>query len=178
MNKKFLSVCESALTRFSRGGFLVGDVLKFVKAFEKHEEYKQLGSNVHDLIGEMLKTGLHVRVVGINDAAPARYPGNPDTMTGSVVLNIALDNGGGRYTHYCTVPSCIVEPENFYPNLPPMPDSVVRPDGTTLKPIEFKYNDTEASNQTLKSMQGDKLKDTNNTLPDKNVKFSTASYMQ
>lgn len=173
MTKKFEQIYESALTRASRGGFLVGDYIKFADGFKSKEPYKLLAQNVKDLIADIMSAGLNVQIVGIVDKNTPRFPGNPDTMTGDVVLNIALDNGGGRYTHYCTIPSCCVEPVDFYPNLAPFPDSVVRPNGTTLTPVEHKMecDNQEVEDQTLKCDQSGKLKHTEITLPTKNVKL-------
>lgn len=173
MAKKFLQLCESNLTRFTRGGFLVGDFLKFVDGFKSHEPYKALGANVHNMIEDMIATGLHVRVVGINDVNPVRYPGNPETSNGDVVINIALDNGGGRYTHYCTIPKCCVEPVDYYPNLAPMPDAVVRPNGTIIKPEDFVANkdNKEAVDQTMMADQQGSKKAVEVSLPTKNVKI-------
>jgi hypothetical protein len=173
MSKTFLQLCESNIARFTRGGFLVGDFLKFVDGFKSHEPYKKMGANVHQMIDDMISTGLHVRVVGINDVNPTRYPGNPETMNGDVVLNIALDNGGGRYTHYCTIPVCCVEPVEHYPNLAPMPDSVIRPNGTIIKPEEFVVNtdNKQAVDQTMHADQHGTKKAVEITLPTKNVKI-------
>lgn len=173
MTKKFLTVCESALTRFARGGFLVGDVIKFKDGFARNDAYKSLASNVQGMVDEIIASKLNVRVVGINDVTSPRYPGNPETMTGEVVLNIALDNGGGRYTHYCTIPACCVEPVDHYPNLAPLPDDVVRPNGTIIKPQEVELNKDNklAANQTLNADQDGKLKPVVVSLPTKNTKL-------
>ena len=177
MAKKFLNLCESALTRYARGGFLTGDVVRFVDGFKSHDPYKCLGDNVKQLIDEIIAAGLNIRVVGINDMEPQRYPGNPETMTGKVVINIALDNGGGRYTHYCTVPSCCVEPMDFYPNLAPMPDGVIRPNGTIIKPQEFEANtdSKEVVDQTMMADQGGKKKAVMVGLPTKNIKLNATT---
>lgn len=177
MTKKFIGILESALTRFARGGFLTGDVVKFKDGFKREAKYKSLGSNIHDMIDEIIGSGLNIRVVGINDTAVTRYPGNPDTMTGEVVLNIALDNSGGRYSHYCTIPACCVEPISHYPNLAPMPDGVIRPNGTIIKPVEFEMNkdNKEAVDQTTRADQGGKKKDVVVSLPTKNVKMKAST---
>lgn len=177
MTKKFLTVMESALTRYARGGFLVGDVVQFKDGFAREDAYKSLGSNVQDMIKHMIDSGLHIRVVGINDATPTRYPGNPDTMTGEVVLNLALDNGGGRYTDYCTVPACCVDSVHHYPNLAPLPDGMVRPNGTIIKPQEFEYNtdDKLAADQTMHADQDGKKKKVVVTLPTKNTRIKATT---
>lgn len=173
MTKKFLTVCESALTRFARGGFLVGDVIKFKDGYARNDAYKALASNIHNLVDEIIDSKLNVRVVGINDVTSPRYPGNSETMTGEVVLNIALDNGGGRYTHYCTIPACCVEPVDHYPNLAPLPDDVIRPNGTIIKPqvVELNKDNKLAANQTLNADQDGKLKPVVVSLPTKNTKL-------
>lgn len=173
MSKNFLEICESVTQRYTRGGFEVGDFVQMVKGFETHEPYKSLGSNVKDMITQMIQTGLNLRVVGINDAIPARYPGNPETANGEVRVTIAVDNGGGRYTHYCDVPTCCVEPIHHYPNLAPLPDSCVRPNGTIIKPQEFVSNTDNklAVDQTIMADQGGIKKKVVVGLPTKNIKI-------
>lgn len=177
MAKTFSQLCESNISRFTRGGFLVGDYLKFVDGFKSHDPYKSLGTNVQQMVDDMISTGLHVRVVGINDKIPTRFPGNPETMNGEVIVNIALDNGGGRYTHYCTIPTCCVEPVDYYPNLAPMPDAVIRPNGTIIKPQEFVVNtdNKEAVDQTMQADQQGKKKSVEISLPTKNVKLPSVT---
>ena len=101
-DKKFVNLHESYMRRYERGGFLVGDVFKFNDNFKSSDSYRTLGSNTQGLIDQMLDSGLHIRVVGIKDTAPARYPANPATSSIDVNLDIALDTGGGRYSlvHY------------------------------------------------------------------------------
>jgi len=166
MGKKYLTLVETYLSRYERGGFLVGDVFKFNDNFKSSETYKKLGSNSRDLIDQMIETGLHVRVVGIKDTTSPRYPGNPQTSSADVSLTLALDSGGGRYTHFVNVSPELGEPVSFYPNLPPIPDAVVRKNNTNIKPKEVEPQDN-LSNQSDK---GDgKLSKTNLTLPDKNT---------
>ena len=56
--KKVLSLYESYITRYERGGFLVGDIFKFNNNFRSSEDYKALGQNVKDLIDQMIDSGL------------------------------------------------------------------------------------------------------------------------
>lgn len=172
--KKFLTLLETYMNRFERGGFLVGDVFKFSDGFKNSDSYKKLGTNTKEMIDQMIETGLHVRVVGIKDTSGSRYPGNPQTTTQDVILTLALDNGGGRYTHYVSVepdPS-LGEPQRFYPNLPPIPDAVVRKNNVNIKPQEVEKYDNIAN----KTDKGDgKLSDTNLTLPDQNTVIPSQS---
>lgn len=168
MTKKYLTLVETYLSRFERGGFLVGDVFKFNNNYKSSESYKSLGYNTQQLIDQMLETGLHVRVVGIKDSTSPRYPGNPQTSSNDVLLTLALDNGGGRYTHYVTVKPDLGTSVNFYPNLPPIPDSVIRKNNINVKPKEVEKID-HLSNKTDK---GDgTLSDTSRYLDNKNVQI-------
>jgi hypothetical protein len=179
MKKKFLKLCNEMYERHTRGGFLYGDYVKFKDDATSHEEYKALSDNIKELISDMQKSGLHIRVVGINDLDNTRYPGNSGTSNGKVVLNIALDNGGGRYTHHCTVPSCCLAPiTDFYPNVaPPLSDKLVRPNGTIITPVEYKLDKdmAETISQTRKSQQGKNVQDTELELPKKQVKIPASS---
>lgn len=166
MGKKYLTLVETYLSRFERGGFLVGDVFKFNDNFKSSEMYKKLGRNSQELIDQMIDTGLHVRVVGIKDTTSPRYPGNPQTSSADVSLTLAVDNGGGRYTHYVNVSPELGTPESYYPNLPPIPDAVIRPNNVIIKPKELEKQDNIAN----KSDKGNgKLSDTNIQLANKNT---------
>ena len=163
--KKFLPLFESYFSRYERGGFLVGDVFKFNSDFKSAEGYKKLGQNTKDMIEQMVDSGLHVRVVGIKDSTSPRYPGNPQTSSTDVELTLALDNGGGRYSHYVNIYPDLGTPETFYPNLPPIPDAVVRPNNVNIKPEEVEQGDNPAN----KTDKGDgKLSDTNISLASTN----------
>ena len=43
--RKFLTLLETYMTRFERGGYLVGDVFKFNGGFKNSDAYKKLGTN-------------------------------------------------------------------------------------------------------------------------------------
>lgn len=168
--KKYLTLVETYLARYQRGGFLVGDVFKFNKNFKSSELYKNLGQNVKDMIDQMIETGLHVRVVGIRDTTSPRYPGNPQTSSNDVELTLALDNGGGRYTHYINLSPELGTPETFYPNLPPIPDAAKREDKVNIKPEELEKQDS-ITNKTDRGTGA--YMDTEIALPDKNTSLPT-----
>lgn len=164
--KKFLTLVETYMTRYERGGFLVGDVFKFNDNFKTTDSYKKLGTNTREMIDQMIDSGLNIRVVGIKDTTAPRFPGNPQTSSMDVTLSLALDTGGGRYTHYVTVTPDLGAPESFYPNLPPIPDAVVRKNNVNIKPQDVEKYDNLAN----KTDTGDgKLSDTNRSLPSKNT---------
>ena len=87
-----------------------------------HEDYKKLHDNVKKDLDDLVSSKLHLRIIGVNDRQPQRYGGNPDMMTGSVILSIAQDQGGGRRYYNVLVPSCLGVVKDFYPNYAPFPD--------------------------------------------------------
>lgn len=167
--KKFETLFEAAMNRYQRNGFLYGDRIKFVDGFKTHDEYKSLGQNVKDQLDQMVNSGLHIRVTDVKNKYPSVTAGNPNQSTGDVYLDIALDSGGGRYTHLCTIPSCLVSPIDDSPNLPPIPDEFRRKNKFTLKPEELEQDEEHISRKTDR---GDgKLKPTDLETPEKNVKI-------
>ena len=141
MEKKFIKICESAISRYTRGGILVGDYVEFTKGYKKDEQYIALHDNIKDAIEELIKSGLRIRISGIDDYYPVRYPGNPDTSNGKVSVKISADQGGGRYIYSITVPPCLLTTLDYYPNLTPMPDVFNRNDKHTDTPEEVKAID-------------------------------------
>jgi hypothetical protein len=146
--RRYLTLVETYMRRFQRGGFLVGDVLKFNKNFKSDSSYQKLGSNVKELIDQMIDSKLHIRVIGIKNQVGGWYPGNPDTSDINVTLDIALDDGGGRYSHFVSIPPSIVEPLAFYPNLPPIPRGIVKEYPVDIKPKELETDDNAITNIT------------------------------
>ena len=116
-SNKFTTLLESYMRRNQRGGFLVGDVFKFKDNFKNEDGYKDLGDIVKASIDSMIDSGLHIRVINIKDTSPARYPASDQTSSLDVVLDIALDTGGGRYTDQCSIPGGLGSCEQYAPNL-------------------------------------------------------------
>jgi hypothetical protein len=165
-DKKFINLHESYMRRYERGGFLVGDVFKFNDDFKNTDAYKYLGTNTQELLDQMIDSGLHVRVVGIKDTAPARYPANDETSSLSVNLDIALDDGGGRYSHHCSIPGILGQSVQYAPNLLPIPDAMRRKSDVKIKPEEIEDYD----NLSNKTDKGDgELSNTELSLPDSNT---------
>ena len=168
--KKCVQLHESYMRRYERGGFLVGDVFKFNDNFKGSDGFKQLGTNTQDLINQMIDSGLHIIIVGIKDTSPARYPANPDTSSLNVVLDIALDTGGGRYSHYCSIPGDLGEAIQYYPNLLPIPDAIKRADKVNIKPEEIAEDEENLANRVDRGgTEPHDLTPTERSLPKKNT---------
>lgn len=179
MRHKYLTLIEGYFRRHERRGFSVGDVFKLDKDFKSSEGYKKLSINTREVLDQMIDSGLHIRVVDIKSATSPRYPGNPQTASNDVELTIALDNGGGRYTHYLNITPDMGTPESFYPNLPPIPDAIIRKNNTNIKPEELEQQDN-VSNMTDRgngkhARSEISLPTKNKTLPSKSAKESLAA---
>jgi hypothetical protein len=146
--KKFVNLHESYMRRYERGGFLVGDVFKLNDDYQSTDCYKALPKSVKDMLTKMSDSGLHIRVVGIKDTAPTRYPASSDQSSLDVNLDLALDEGGGRYSHYVTVPGLLGHSVQYAPNLLPIPDAMRRKDKVTIKPEEFVEDEEHLSNRS------------------------------
>ena len=147
-SNKFTTLLESYMKRYERGGFLVGDVFKFNDNFKSHNAYKDHADNVKGNIYSMIDSGLHSRVINIKDTSPARYPASDQTSSLDVVLDIALDTGGGRYTDQCSIPCCLGSCEQYAPNLLPIPDEQRRKSKVTIKPEEVDESEENPANYT------------------------------
>jgi len=170
--KKFVNLHESYMRRYERGGFLVGDVFKFNDDYQSTDSYKQLGKATQDLITKLIDSGLHIRITDIKDTEPARYPGNPQTSSIDVILNLALDQGGGRYSDHVSVPGCLGQAVEFYPNLLPIPDALRRDSNVNIKPEEFVEDEEHISNRTDRGgTEPHELAPTQRSLPKQNTEI-------
>ena len=168
--KRFVNLHESYMRRYERGGFLVGDVFKFNDNFKKSDGFTSLGNNTQGLIDQMIDSGLHIRVVNIKDTEPARYPANSATSSIDVVLDIALDTGGGRYSHYCTVPGSLGQSIQYAPNLLPIPDAMRRKSKVNIKPEEVVEDEENLSNRADRGgTEPHELTPTERSLPTQNT---------
>jgi hypothetical protein len=178
MEKKFIKLIETTITRVTRGGFLLGDYVKFVKNYKSKKEYKDLNDSVKEVIDDLAKTKLNVRVVGINDKQPHRYPGNADLMTGEVILALAEDQGGGRTHGNVFVPSCLCKVVDHYPNLAPFPDEWTYDNKEIHKPVEVKAVDGGSSGFTYELPKTDtKIKPSSSKKKTVNKESYTSEYL-
>ena len=168
--KKFVSLHESYMRRYERGGFLVGDVFKFNDDYQSTDCYRELPKSTKDLITKMVDSGLHIRVTGIKDTEPSRYPASSQTSSLDVNLNIALDDGGGRYSHHVTVPGLLGQAVQYAPNLLPIPDALVRPNKVNIKPEEYVEDEEMISNRSDRGgTEPHQLSPTERSLPKQNT---------
>lgn len=139
-DKKFLHLFEYYMAKYpargTQGGFQQDDIFKFNDNFKNDEAYKNLATNVKEIIDEFIDTGLHLRVRGISP------DGDKVTLT--------VDHGGSRYVGNVDVPCCLGEPVDFGHNLPSIPDAQKRKDTVNIQPVEVEQDEEHTSNMTDK----------------------------
>jgi hypothetical protein len=137
MEKKFIKLMEASIARATRGGFMVGDYVNFIKGYKSKPEFKELHDEVKAAIEDLINSKYHLRVNSINDMYPARFLGNPENTNGNVVLVIHADMGGGRrYGQNVIIHPCLVQKIDYGVNLPPFPDEVYYQNKEIHKPEE------------------------------------------
>jgi hypothetical protein len=178
MEKKFIKLIETTITALTRGGFQVGNYVKFVKNYKSKKEYKDLNDSIKEEIDRLAKSKLNVRVVGINDKQPLRYPGNADLMNGEVILALAEDQGGGRTHGNVFVPTCLCKVVDHYPNLAPLPDEWNYDNKEIHKPVEVKAVDGGTSGITYELPKTDtKIKPSSSKKKTVNKESYTSEYL-
>jgi hypothetical protein len=172
---KFLSLYENVYQRFQNSGVLIGDVIKFKSDFKSSHEYKSLNPGVQKKIDELMKTDQHIRVVSTKPKIPGSNASQPTVG----YADVAIDTGGGRYTEFITIPIDIVEVQDFYPNLPPIPDSFTHKSKVNIKPEpveDFKGHPTRQTDRgTGRYMSTDTSLPTTNTSIPTNVNSTMAT---
>jgi len=154
VQKRFDVVFESALTRNTNGGFLVGDLVTFKKDWTRHKELESQDETL-SRIRSMIEQGYNLKVTDIKNRYPAVGGGsNTDYINpASRIVVIAQEIAPGRYYNYLSVPGDILTVVDVYPNLAPIPDKFSRKDGSHIKAKEVKPTDTSDKSMTTPGYQ-------------------------
>lgn len=188
MKRKYLDLLENTLTRYQRGGFLVGDYIKFADDYKSKPCFKDLTNQIKSAIADVvdLSKDMNLRVVLIKNDVPSRAPGNENNTNGNVVIDVGLDYGGGRFYNVLTVPADLLTRLDYGINYAPLPDAIKRPNQITLKPepveIDAKsemHRQTRTTDQNGKDEDSEvELKDENKKIPAASAKASTGAYLK
>lgn len=135
---KFVSLYESAIQRFTRGGFLTGDLVKFKDDCAKDNWFKLQGANYLDKVKHFIDSGLNIRVSAVKPVRPSTQPGNIQNEADTFLVDVVLELAPGLYREFITVPAHVLVSANNYPNLAPVPDSLKRKGDINIKPTEVK----------------------------------------
>jgi hypothetical protein len=163
MKRNFVKLYESAISRYTRGGFLAGDVVKFNDGAFNDPWYKNLGENTKEKIQNMVKSGLNLRVSNVKNTLPAVMgAGNIDNMTIDTNLDITSEIAPGRYMDFVTIPARLVSPVSSYPNLPEVPEVFKKDDPSKRAHIKAKVVKDEQEEVPFYTPQGTRLSDVGN----------------
>lgn len=141
MEKKFNKIYESYVSRYTRGGFLTGDLVKVRSDFKSTDGYKKLTPEFKQALDDLMASDLNLRVSGIENKYPSAQPGNTDNSSGEFSVTVSQETAPGRYDGFYQFPDDIFEPVDVYPNRMPVPNSMVRPNGTEIDPDTLEYED-------------------------------------
>ena len=119
---KFTNLYESAIQRFTRGGLLVGDLVKFKKSIFDDDFFKNQSSNYVDKVKSFIDSGLNIRVSSIKTVRPSYQPGNVYNEGSEFLADIVLEKAPGLFYDFITVPVRILEHFDTGVNLAPVPD--------------------------------------------------------
>ena len=182
MQKKFLTLVENHIVRNTNSGLLVGDVVKFVDNYKTKESFKDLPDAIKDAIVEITKSDKNLRVVNIKTKYPSTAPADEINRGSCFYAEIAAELAPGFIDkqNKITVCTTLLQTDNNYPNLPKIPSSFRRKEKINMKPVPVTHEENEENinapyNQTGKTQQGDKLKETEKDLPTKNTKLPDAT---
>ena len=178
---KFINLYESAIQRFTRGGLLVGDLVKFKKNIFDDDFFKNQSANYADKVKSFIDSGLNIRVSSIKTVRPSYQPGNVYNEGSEFLADVVLEKAPGLYYDFITVPVRILEHFDTGINLAPVPDSLRYDDksstdiselGTTKKGAEALL---DPFRQTRTTDQGNG-KDSNSQtyLPSQNTRISSS----
>jgi len=183
MKRNFVKLFESALQRYSSGGFLTGDVVVFREGAMSDEWFKSLGSNTKEKIKNMVNSGLNLRVSAIKNKYPnVGGAGNTDFIGSDVDVDITSEIAPGRYMDFVTVPGRLLEPKSSYPNLPEVPEVFKKDDPskrTNIKPEVVKDEQEEVpffspAQTRLSDVGNKKLSKGDRELKNQNVKIPSS----
>lgn len=133
---KFVKLYESAISRYTRGGFLTGDLVKFVEGAARDEFFKDQAPNYMDKLKQFIDSGLNIRVSAVKPVRPSTQPGNIQNEASSFLIDLTLELAPGLYKDFITVPAHVIQPHDTYPNLAPVPDSLKRKGNLNIDPKE------------------------------------------
>lgn len=121
---KFAKLYESAIQRFTRGGLLVGDLVKFKKNIFDDDFFKNQSANYADKVKSFIDSGLNIRISSIKTVRPSYQPGNVYNEGNEFLADVVLEKAPGLYYDFITVPVRVLEHFDTGVNLAPVPDSL------------------------------------------------------
>lgn len=179
MEKKFIKLFEATLSRYTRGGFLTSDRVKFIDKALSHDFFKNVPEETKLAVKALIDSGVNLRVRNVKSHMPAVMgAGNPDDFGYSFNIEVVPEIAPGTYdvNRAVTVPSTLLVRNADYPNLPPVPDAFKYDNKVQIKPSEVEVEDnktmlTPRSKTHLSDVGNQKLETGDRELNNVNVKI-------
>jgi hypothetical protein len=145
--RKFTSLYESFISRYTRGGFLTGDIVKFKEGALRNEWFKKQGSSILEKAKQFAESGLLMRVSAVKTNRPSVQPGFVEANNADdFYCDVTLEMAPGCYKDFLTLPAAILEYKDYYPNLPEVPEGLRRPNNSNIEPKEIEEEKTKNPN--------------------------------
>jgi len=144
MEKRFKKLYEATLSRYTRGGFLTSDRIKFVDNVLKNDFFLKQPESIKKAVEGLINSGLNLRVRNVKSAMPAVMgAGNPDDFGYGFSIEVVPELAPGLFDvkNAVTVPANLLSHQNDYPNLPPIPDHQKYDAKVQIEPKEVKIAD-------------------------------------
>lgn len=156
---KFVKLYESAISRFTRGGFLTGDLVKFAPNAWSSDFFKKQAPNYVERAKDFNNCGLNLRVSAIKAVRPTTHSGDIQNEAEEFLVDITREVAPGLYMDFLTVPASCLVPIDTYPNLAPVPDGLKRQNDVNIDPKELEQ---EKANTILRPFRQTLTSDTGN----------------
>jgi hypothetical protein len=131
---KFIKLFENALSRYTTGGFTGGDLVKF-KANALKDEFFKTQPDALEKVKALIGSDLNLRVTNIKPKYPTAMGASNNDYNGvDYYIEIAQELMPGKVVNHITVPACILDRVDTYPNLAPIPNSQKYDNKIQLKP--------------------------------------------
>lgn len=158
---KFVKLYESSIQRYTRGGFLTGDLVKFTENAFKDDFFKNQAPNYVHKAKSFADSGLNLRVSAIKAVRPTIHSGDIQNEAEEFLVDLTQEVAPGLYREFITVPARMLQHIETYPNLAPVPSGLKREGDVNIDPKEIKQEQEENTmispqRQTLTSDLGDK----------------------
>jgi len=140
---KFVALYESAIQRYTRGGFLTGDLVKFVDGAFKDEFFKKQSPNYVEKAKSFNDSDLNLRVSAIKAVRPTIHSGDVQNEAEDFLIDLTQEVAPGMYIEFITIPARLLRPINTYPDLAPVPGSLKRDNKSNIDPKLIKHEEEE-----------------------------------
>ena len=145
---KFVALYESTIQRYTRGGLLTGDLVKFVENAFKDDFFKKQAWNYVEKAKSFHDSDLNLRVSAIKAVRPTMHSGDVQNEAEEFIVDVTQEIAPGLYREFLTIPARLLQHIDTYPNLAPIPGSLKRNNKSNIDP---KLINQEEENKLMSS---------------------------